>query len=234
MTEYYLVDVKSISSNKPRSSFDEKDLEKLAKSILDSEILLKPLVLDQTGPESYEVFDGHFEYYGAVRAREINPRSGEMVSAFVISPKDKGNVSKQISILRKPALLPEITPKDTNPQYDQRLSNIEARLDRAVVDIKEEFKRENQRLNNEITELKNLIPPKVDALEAFNNLSETELTLKLKIANIKGKTSQNIVAGILKERNEKAFHSLSEVMNRIKGLGDMRMLAIIDAWNGTF
>ncbi|NJR53857.1 MAG: hypothetical protein HC768_03975 [Acaryochloris sp. CRU_2_0] len=89
MTEYYLVDVKSISSNQRRSSFNENDLDKLARSILDSEILLKPLILNQTGPESYEVIDGNFEYYSAVRAKEINPRGGEMVSAFVISPKDQ-------------------------------------------------------------------------------------------------------------------------------------------------
>ncbi|KAI9131258.1 ParB N-terminal domain-containing protein [Acaryochloris sp. CCMEE 5410] len=231
MTEYYLVDVKSITSNQPRSSFDEDDLDKLAKSILESEILLKPLVLDQTGPESYEVLDGHFEYYGAVRAKEINPRSGEMVSAFVISPKEKGNVSKQISILSKPAPSDSIS---TNYVPDQRLSNIEARLDRAIADIKDEFKRENQRLNNELSELKSLVPQKVDALEALNSLSEVELTLKLRRANITGKTLEKIKASIVKERKKRAFHSLSDVVSRVEGLGDKRMLTIIDAWNGTF
>lgn len=234
MTEYYLVDVKSIASNQPRSRFDENDLDKLAKSILESEILLKPLVLGQTGPESYEVIDGHFEYYGAVRAKEINPRSGEMVSAFVISPKEKENVSKQISILRKPTSLPEPASTPTNPQLEQRVSNVESRLDRAVTDIKDEFKRENQRLNNEIAELKSLVPSKVDALEAFNSLSEVELTLKLRRANITGKTLEKIKASILKERKKRAFHSLSDVVSRTKGLGDKRMLTIIDAWNGTF
>lgn len=84
MTEYYLVDVKSIQSTTPRSKFKVDQLETLAQSILETGGLLSPLLLKQTGPESYEVLAGDLEYYAAVRAKEIDPRKGEMVNAFVI------------------------------------------------------------------------------------------------------------------------------------------------------
>jgi hypothetical protein len=56
--------------------------------------------LKATGVETYTVIDGHFEYYAAVRAREKEPRKGEMVNAFVISPKEEDIVVKQASAIR--------------------------------------------------------------------------------------------------------------------------------------
>ena len=84
MSEYYMVDVRSITSHAPRSRFDVKQLEELARSIVSSEGLLSPLLLKQIGPESYEVIAGDFEYYAAVRAKELFPREAEMVNAFVV------------------------------------------------------------------------------------------------------------------------------------------------------
>ncbi|NJM65106.1 MAG: hypothetical protein HC851_05270 [Acaryochloris sp. RU_4_1] len=236
MTEYYLVDVKSISSNQRRSSFNENDLDKLARSILDSEILLKPLILNQTGPESYEVIDGNFEYYSAVRAKEINPRGGEMVSAFVISPKDQKNITEQLSILNAAINRTVSSPSIpiNNTESDQRLSNLEAHVDRAIADIKDESRKEFQRLNNQITDLKTQLPQKIEALEVLNNFGKVELTLKLQMASIKGKTAEKIITSILKERKKQGFSSFSDVVKRVEGLGDKRMVAILDAWNGTF
>lgn len=65
-----MVDVESITSNVPRSNFLKSDLDLIADMILESRGILKPLVLKKTGFEKYEVVDGHFEYYAAVRARE--------------------------------------------------------------------------------------------------------------------------------------------------------------------
>jgi hypothetical protein len=56
--------------------------------------------LKAIGVETYTVIDGHFEYYAAVRAREKEPRKGEMVNAFVISPKEEDIVVKQASAIR--------------------------------------------------------------------------------------------------------------------------------------
>ncbi|NJR18413.1 MAG: hypothetical protein HC785_23685 [Calothrix sp. CSU_2_0] len=53
MIDFYLVDVKSISSDVPRSNFTESDLEKLANIILESGGIIKPVVLKQTGVEEF-------------------------------------------------------------------------------------------------------------------------------------------------------------------------------------
>jgi len=84
MILFSLVDVKDITSNMTRSSFSEADLDRIAQMILDCEGIIRPLVLKLTG-QRVAVVDGHFEYYAAVRAREKDPRKGEMVNAFVIS-----------------------------------------------------------------------------------------------------------------------------------------------------
>ncbi|NJR53858.1 MAG: DUF655 domain-containing protein [Acaryochloris sp. CRU_2_0] len=54
------------------------------------------------------------------------------------------------------------------------------------------------------------------------------------MASIKGKTAEKIITSILKERKKQGFSSFSDVVKRVEGLGDKRMVAILDAWNGTF
>ena len=88
MTKFLIVEIEGVTSSVPRSNFEETDLDTLADSILESGGILKPLVLKKIGFEKYEVIDGHFEYYAAVRAREKNPNRGEIVNAFII-PDEK-------------------------------------------------------------------------------------------------------------------------------------------------
>ena len=74
-----LVGVKKINSKVPRSEFSEDELNLTAELILKAEGIINPPVIRRTSLESYEVVNGHFEYYAAVKAREINPRKGEMI-----------------------------------------------------------------------------------------------------------------------------------------------------------
>ncbi|MCZ0904856.1 ParB N-terminal domain-containing protein, partial [Microcoleus sp. HI-ES] len=66
-----LVAVKRITSAVPRSNFAEPDLEKLARLILESGGLINPIIVRRNGMDAYEIVDGDFEYYAAVRAKEI-------------------------------------------------------------------------------------------------------------------------------------------------------------------
>lgn len=100
MMDFRLIDVKSITSNVPRSQFDETELARLAEMILACEGVLKPPILKVTGLDSYVVIDGDREYYAAVVAREMDPRKGEMIDALVISPKHEEIIRKQIDMLR--------------------------------------------------------------------------------------------------------------------------------------
>ncbi|GAB4371172.1 MAG: hypothetical protein Kow00121_12490 [Elainellaceae cyanobacterium] len=233
MTEYYLVDVKSITSKIPRSEFEVNDLERFAQSILKSGGLLSPLLLKQTGPEHYEVLAGDYEYYAAVRAKEINPRAGEMVNAFVISPKHEEAATEQIALLGKTKTHPQ-PPVGNPPIADVRLTNLESRLDEVIRDIKQSHASDIKRLEQEIAQVKNQLPQPIEPLQAFNNLSIPELVQKLAAANIRGKTAENLIAAIEKERKKSQFTSLSDIVRRIKGLGEKRMLSIIDAWSGAY
>jgi len=92
-----LVDVSGITSTVPRSAFDADQVESLAQSILESGGLLSPIVLKQTGPESYEVLAGDLEYHAAARAKELDPRKGEMVNAYVVPPQHQAAAVAQVT-----------------------------------------------------------------------------------------------------------------------------------------
>ena len=235
MSEYYLVDVKSITSTIPRSQFREDDLDKLAQSILASGGLLSPILLKQTGLENYEVLAGDLEYYAAVKAKEINPRAAEMVNAFIISPKQQEAAMKQVFTLSKlkssEATVQQSSVTSTSIS-DLRLTNLESRLDAAIQEIKKSQHQEIRRLDEEIKGIKGLVPSKIEVLETFNDSSPVELAKKLVFANIRGKTAESIVNSISQEREKAKFVSLSDAVKRIKGLGDKRMINIIDAWRG--
>ncbi|MFQ3615531.1 MAG: ParB N-terminal domain-containing protein [Cyanobacteriota bacterium] len=235
MSEYYLVDVKSITSKLPRSQFSVDEIEKLARSILSAGGLLSPILLKQTGADSYEVLAGDREYYAAVRAQEINPREAEMVNAFVIPPDISEAAIEQFKVLHPP--LPTAPSSDTQtpaPTYaDQRITNLESRLDAALQDIRQTHQRDFQRLEKQLQILQQQIPQKIEPLEIFNTASPADLMQKLAIAGIRGKTSETLIKNIEKARAKAPFTSFTDVVKRVEKLGDKRMLSILDAWNGS-
>lgn len=95
-----LVAVKKINSAVPRSNFSESELNRAAQLILKAEGIINPLVIRRTSLESYEVVDGDFEYHVAARAREIDPRKGEMIGAFIIDSENEEVLLEQIKALR--------------------------------------------------------------------------------------------------------------------------------------
>ncbi|MFW6295662.1 MAG: hypothetical protein ACOC04_00565 [Halothece sp.] len=96
-----LVAVRRITSSVPRSHFSETDLEKAAKLILEAEGIINPIVLRRVDIQSYEVVQGDFEYYAAVKAREMNPRKGEMIGSFILEPDNEKAILEQVNLLRK-------------------------------------------------------------------------------------------------------------------------------------
>ncbi len=233
MIEFYLVDVKNINSDIPRSNFIEGDLEALADMILESGGMIKPLILKNISLENYTVVDGHFEYYAAVRAREKDPRKGEMVNAFVISPKEEDIVVKQISVIKgvEDAAKPVKSPLETTNLESSRLANVELRFEKQVNELRSEIAHEKQQLNDKLKQIESQIPKQITPLEAFNTLSQSELVLRLRSAGVTGKISDNIIEAIQKERKQKKFESLRDVVNRVKRLSDNRMVTIIDSWS---
>jgi hypothetical protein len=177
-----LVLVKKITSTVPRSNFAEPDLEKLAQVILELGGLINPIILRRNGMDAYEIVDGDFEYYAAAKAREINPMKGETIGAFILEPENEELLLEQRKILRSSAVtenagesetlkelsITEASVESETPQpsssFEQRLINIEARLENQINELKAEHAREKQALAERIQEVENLISQQLPLL----------------------------------------------------------------------
>jgi hypothetical protein len=227
---FYTVDVKSITSNVPRSNFAESELDRLAELILDSDGLIRPLVLKQTGVEEYTVIDGHLEYYAAVRAKEKNPRRGEMVNAFEIVAKSEAVITKQLETLKGLLNAPTVTV--SNVGSDSRLTNIELRFEQRMNEIRADLIQQAKEFNDQIKAIESKIPQQAEPLKLLNTLSENDLVVKLTRSRISGaeKLAKSIILARTKQP-EQQFLDYRSVVKAIKGFGDTTMLTIIDEWS---
>ncbi|MGB3263648.1 MAG: ParB N-terminal domain-containing protein [Microcoleus sp.] len=225
-----LVAVKKITSAVPRSKFAEPDLEKLARLILDSGGLINPIIVRRNGMDAYEIVDGDFEFYAAARAKEIEPLKGETIGAFILEDENEELLLEQLEILRKTAVIEN--PSVSNvPQhsssFEQRLTNIETRLENRINELKAEYTREKQALIERVKDVESRIPKPVPLLEALNTQDKFKLAINLKNAGI---ASQTIRENIITQRDLEPFTSFENVVQRIKGLGDKTMIKVIDNW----
>jgi len=118
-----LVAVKKINSNVPRSEFLEDELNRTAELILKAEGIINPPVIRRTSLESYEVVNGHFEYYAAVKAREIDPRKGEMIGAFIIESENEKVLMDQVEAVRNRGLNNQVQLTEIQPLESVKSSN---------------------------------------------------------------------------------------------------------------
>jgi hypothetical protein len=141
MIKCFFVDVKSISSDLPRSTFDESDLDELANLILKTDGLLRPLVLKQTGIEQYTVIEGHREYYAALKAKEKDLKKAEMVNAFVINQKNEGSAIDQLKLLvgdSQPIPNPD-PPSQINNSIDLLLPTLASLISKQIQPLEREI-----------------------------------------------------------------------------------------------
>jgi hypothetical protein len=98
MIKCYLIDIKNITSNLPKSKFSAVEIEQLADWILELGGLIRPLILKQGSGEKYKIIEGHLEYYAAARAKEKNPTQADQVNAFIIPSKSQQTTIDQLAI----------------------------------------------------------------------------------------------------------------------------------------
>jgi hypothetical protein len=234
------VPVKQITSNVPRSNFSDDELNRIADLILKIEGVINPLILRSTSLESYEVIEGHLEYYAATRAREIDLRKGEMIGAFIIESNNQEAFEGQIKLLRAPKAptnnhlstnsntnepsIKNMESRQTNLEFRQ--NNFESRIENRLDELKNEWTTTIKHIHQRLNELENRIPKPIEPLDALNNWDMTKLTAKLSRV-IQKKIIENIV--VEREKNGK-FTSFSDIVNRTKSLGDKTMLKIIDSF----
>ena len=220
MVDFFLVETKLISSSQPASSFSQPEIDKLAKLILDTNGLLRPLVLKETGFEKYEVVSGHLEYYAAVRAKEKNPLQAEMVNALVIEAEEEKMAIQQAQLLEQLSSATGTTGTASVTPLDNLASSLEDLFNR-------ELRAMTQKLETNLQRISDQIPKQTKPIDAFNQLSDVELTRRLTSVGIKGKNLDKIVEQIVKKR---PFNSLSEVVKQTDRLSEKKMVEIVDSW----
>lgn len=191
-----LVAVKKIESSTSRADFLEEQLEEVAKLILKAEGVINPIILSRTSFESYQVIDGHFEYYAAVKARELDPRKGEMIGAFILEEEKEEAIKEQIKAIREPkssgvALLNNaesaVSKNQANIGFEQKFESlfaaemrtlkkeIEQALKEQQKSLIESEKIFSQNVKDELDELKHFIREIEQSLSAQFNLIEQQL-----------------------------------------------------------
>jgi len=98
--DFKLVDVKSIQVDFIAANRITKPIKDLAESIAKIG-LIKPLLLLQTGVESYLLLSDESEFLAVKRANQLNPEKCEMVNAIVVMETALNEVLKQKNILNK-------------------------------------------------------------------------------------------------------------------------------------
>ena len=205
-----IVMVEDIHSSLPRTEFSETDLDEAARLLLKIEGVITPPILLENGVDSYKVIDGHFEYYAALRAEEIDPLKGETINAYLVEDEaDVAVYKKQVEVFR---------------QQSSEANNLEARfaaLENMLHNISDQIKA-LKTATPEISQEKTL-------LEDINTLPIMELNLKLEQI----KTRKNVRENILKARQNTSFQPFTsnrELIKRIKGLGDEIFETMLDKY----
>ena len=154
MIKCLFVDIKNIYSAISKSKFAKSEIDKLADSILETDGLIRPLIIQQTGLEQYIVIEGHLEYHAAVRAKEKDLRKAEMVNAFVIPPTSQQFAIEQLALLSKikpseiaipTSIDPSIAEPDTklfdrlvsqlSSEISQQLQPLQQQLDTVILEL---------------------------------------------------------------------------------------------------
>jgi hypothetical protein len=95
-----LVSVRRMISNIPETYFDRSELEVAAAQSLALGGFFDPPVVCRDG-ENYQVIAGHFEFHAAVIAREIDPKAGETIPAFIVETENFSAISKTVAVDRE-------------------------------------------------------------------------------------------------------------------------------------
>lgn len=94
-----LVSVRRMISNVPEAYFNRAELEVAANQSLALGGFFDPPVVRRDG-ENYQVISGHFEFYAAAIARQIDPQAGETIPAFIVET-EISEISKTVAVDRE-------------------------------------------------------------------------------------------------------------------------------------
>lgn len=234
MTEFARLDIKEIKASSPRANFTEAKIEQAADLILASGGVVRPLVVKQTDIDSYELIDGALEYFAAVRAREKDPRRGELVNAFVVSPKQDATIREQLAVLNGDTRPAPVSPPPSEVTSFDALSafitNFVVSSEARINETRELAAQTQRKLDSEVKRLEQQIEirkgPK-DLLELINTTAIDDLRAKLAFYGADKAKIEAICTARQQQKNGQ-FQTYQELLNAAKGLGEKGLLRLID------
>ena len=133
----FSIDLETIISPEPvtRSQFQESHLEKLANLFLQARDTIKPIIVRKVSPISFEILEGYFEYYAALKAEKIDEQFTS-IQAYIVPPELESTVLEQYNFLRSPSApipIPNPPPMtNVSPDLDKIEEAIANRLEQKL------------------------------------------------------------------------------------------------------
>jgi hypothetical protein len=108
------------------SQFQSNQIEHLANLFLQAGGTVKPILLRRVSPISFEILEGYFEYFAALKAQEIDDQF-TAIRAYVVPTELESTILEQYNFLRSLASSSstEITSSPTSKAEQQDLAQME-------------------------------------------------------------------------------------------------------------
>ncbi len=237
-----LIETRYISSTESKSQFSEREIEELAHKILAANGVINPIVVKQVGPLSYAVVEGHFEFYAALRAKEINP-GFEEIQVFILTddPKINNAILEQVHLLRgKQPVNNKVASADPNDHEQDKgtiLTQKVLDLDNRLKDLHSVIEEQKNYLDGRIAELIKLvseIPDKIKASkdsqtsqrskkkEKSNNPVKINSATLDELTNVTGVAESTALKIIDLREKHGSFKSFDDLLSKLKGVDKKR------------
>jgi hypothetical protein len=220
-------------------------IEALANTIINLGGLVNVPVVQQISVDEYELISGYLEYYAYLKAREIDPRLPDRITAFVSNTKNQAAIHQQLEILQAIENPKQDSSQSTTSkpfEINLQIKNLES----SINNINKNFSTALERMKHELlAEFEAKLPQPIPPLEAFNRILEPEIAFRVqrKLEFLGASKAKKIVAQlqeISKRKNHKPFESFTEISevlreqqkNRsLKLISEKNMVKLIDRWN---
>jgi len=173
------IDLETITPPTPETSqFPSIQIEQLANLFLQAGDTVRPILLRKISPISFQILEGHFEYYAAMKAQEIDEQF-TAIRAYVVPPDLESTILAQYQFLRSLSS-PIPIEESTQPDLDQLETAIANRLEQKLAATLEQLV--EKRINSSLQSFTNQITQQLDThlldikLDIKNSLSSAPTT----------------------------------------------------------
>ena len=156
------IDLDTIVPPNP-SQFESSQLEHLANLFLRAGDTVRPILLSKISPISFQILEGDFEYYAAMKAQEIDTQF-TAIRAYVVPPDLESTILEQYHFLRSRSFPNLITPQIIPQKLDQIEQAIANRLEQKLTATIE--RTIEQKMDSSLQSLQTLVNQLTSQLES--------------------------------------------------------------------